>query len=64
MALVITGGGSPITMLKVTATLGPVPAALVADITVLVKPTGPIDVPEISPVAAFKVNPAGNGDAK
>ena len=49
--------GTPRVMVKVTTRL-PVPIALVADTVTLLVATV-VGVPEITPVLAFKVNPAG-----
>ena len=58
VALVITGVPRVMVIASVTAEL--IPVALVAVRLTLVIPTA-VGVPEIKPVAAFNVTPAGNG---
>ena len=54
--------GTPVVMVKTTVTLAEVPVPFVAVTTVLVVPTV-VGVPEITPVLAIKLRPAGSGEA-
>lgn len=55
--------GTPSVMVIDTVTGSDAPVALDAVTTVLVVPVGSVGMPEMTPVLAFKVSPAGNGEA-